>query len=42
MIECCNCGEEFYGEDVDYGCPYCGEIDSGDGYCECLNCGTLR
>ena len=39
MADCPNCEEP--AEDVEYDCPYCGEMDYGEGFYICQNCGTL-
>ena len=41
MIECSFCGEKIDEDDRQYDCPYCGEMDYGEGYWSCPNCGEL-
>ena len=41
MYKCPECGEEVDEDDVEYGCPFCYEIDYGEGFYTCENCGTL-
>lgn len=40
MVGCYNCGCEL--EDVEYSCPFCGQIDAGEGYYRCPDCDALN
>lgn len=41
MYRCPECDEEVDEEDVEFECPFCFEIDMGEGFYTCENCGTL-
>ena len=41
MIECCSCGHEIDEDDKQYECPFCYDVDMGEGFYRCENCGEL-
>ena len=41
MVKCYECGYEFDEDERQYDCPFCGEMDYGEGFYQCENCDTL-
>ncbi|SDA46080.1 hypothetical protein [Methanobrevibacter millerae] len=41
MIRCPMCDEEIDEDDVEFDCPFCSNMDMGEGFYRCENCETL-